>query len=471
MFKLEKVFQNDDSAYILFANINKSILIYFSVYIFSILEKNSIYEILDYDIYLKSNFFNLSIFLSIFYLILIFLNKRDNIYKRNLISFFTEDIFNLTLSMVLSLILIFIFKFNLTINFILIYLFIFVITTIGFAKLFFNSLYENLIQKNIIQKNIMLIGNYDEIKEILSNDFDKIYVFKCCMILDIEKYNLNLIKSEIKFPIFNNNEDVRSILEYHALGQVWILDKGKHKIENSLLKILKFSVDILIIKLNKKYNLKGKKLLINKYDFEFYEISKFHGVSLFIKILLDKIFAMVFLILASPILLIASILIYLEDGFPLLFTQNRTGWDGRRFKIYKLRTLKKENFDKTVQVNRGDKRVLKFGRLIRRYSIDELPQFINVFFGDMSIVGPRPHMVEHDIQYAKLFDNFLKRHKCNPGLTGWAQVNGLRGATPNPDTMKRRMEFDLWYLNNWNIWLDFYIMVKTFYAILKYKGD
>ena len=110
MFKLEKVFQNDDSAYILFANISKSILIYSSVYIFSILEKNSIYEILDYEIYLKSNFFNLSIFLSIFYLILIFLNKRDNIYKRNLISFFTEDIFNLTLSMVLSLILIFILK-------------------------------------------------------------------------------------------------------------------------------------------------------------------------------------------------------------------------------------------------------------------------------------------------------------------------------------------------------------------------
>ncbi len=93
------------------------------------------------------------------------------------------------------------------------------------------------------------------------------------------------------------------------------------------------------------------------------------------------------------------------------------------------------------------------------------------FFGDMSIVGPRPHMVEHDIQYAKLFDNFLKRHKCNPGLTGWAQVNGLRGATPNPETMKRRMEFDLWYLNHWSIWIDFYIMIKTFYAILKYKGD
>ena len=103
----------------------------------------------------------------------------------------------------------------------------------------------------------------------------------------------------------------------------------------------------------------------------------------------------------------------------LIFTQNRTGWDGRRFKIYKLRTLKKESFDKTVQVAKNDKRVLKFGKFIRRYSIDELPQFYNVFIGDMSIVGSRPHMVEHDIKYSNLFDSFLKRHKCNPGLTGW----------------------------------------------------
>ena len=161
----------------------------------------------------------------------------------------------------------------------------------------------------------------------------------------------------------------------------------------------------------------------------------------------------------------------IEDGFPILFTQNRTGWDGRRFKIFKLRTLKKETFDKTVQVQDGDKRVLKFGKIIRRYSIDELPQFINVLLGDMSIVGPRPHMVEHDIKYAALFNSFLKRHKCSPGLTGWAQVNGLRGATPKPGVMKRRMEFDLWYLNNWNIWLDIYIIFKTFYALIKYKGD
>ena len=177
------------------------------------------------------------------------------------------------------------------------------------------------------------------------------------------------------------------------------------------------------------------------------------------------------MIIASPILIISSLAIYLEDGFPILFTQNRTGWDGRRFKIYKLRTLKKTSFDKTLQVTKNDKRVLKIGKIIRRYSIDEVPQFFNVLNGDMSIVGPRPHMVEHDIHYSNLFNNFLKRHKCNPGLTGWAQVNGLRGETKNPENMKKRMEHDLWYLNNWTIWLDIKIILKTFKALIKYKGD
>ena len=157
--------------------------------------------------------------------------------------------------------------------------------------------------------------------------------------------------------------------------------------------------------------------------------------------------------------------------FHFFFFQNRTGWDGRRFKIYKLRTLRKENFDKTLQVSKNDKRVLRFGKFIRRYSIDELPQFYNVLLGDMSIVGPRPHMVEHDIKYSKLFDSFLKRHKCNPGVTGWAQVNGLRGATPTPEIMKKRMDYDLWYLNNWTIFFDIYIIFKTFYAVIKFKGD
>ena len=236
-------------------------------------------------------------------------------------------------------------------------------------------------------------------------------------------------------------------------------------------KIIQFSVDTLNVSLNDVLNLKGEELLGNKYNFEYYERSRFYGINLFFKILIDKFLSIIFLIISSPILIISSIFIFIEDGRPILFTQNRTGWDGRRFKIFKLRSLKKTNFDKTEQVQKGDKRLLKIGLLLRRFSIDELPQFFNVLKGEMSIVGPRPHMVEHDIYYSVLFDSFLKRHKCNPGITGWAQVNGLRGATPNPDVMERRMEFDLWYLNNWTISLDLYIIFKTFYAIFKHKGD
>lgn len=166
-----------------------------------------------------------------------------------------------------------------------------------------------------------------------------------------------------------------------------------------------------------------------------------------------------------------SLLIVLEDGFPIIFKQIRTGWDGRKFKIYKLRTLKKEKFDKTVQVSQNDLRVLKVGRIIRRFSIDELPQIYNVIKGDMSIVGPRPHMIEHSKKYSNIIKNFLTRHKCNPGITGWAQVHGLRGATPNDELMKKRLEHDIWYLKNWSLALDFIILIRTVYAVLRYRVD
>ena len=471
MFRLEKVFQNDDSGYILFSNFIKSLILLVTTYTFVILSDHSIYELTDYQIYKNSNYFLYSIILSINYFIFSFFLKNRKDYKKNFISFLREDLLNIFLSIILGFAIIFVFKFDFLLEFKFIYISLNHIIILFLTKLYFNSLYQKLIDKNIIQKNIMLVGTYEEIKKIISEKFDKILIFKCCMITDIENLNIKLIRSEIKFPIFNVNDDLRSILEYHSLGQIWILNGDKKNKLNILSKIFKFSVDTLNIKLENVPNLKGKKLLADKYEYEFYEWSRFYGVNLFLKILLDKLLSLIFLIIAIPILFISAILIYIEDGFPILFTQNRTGWDGRRFKIYKLRSLKKTSFDKTLQVTRQDKRLLKIGSIIRRYSIDELPQFFNVLNGDMSIVGPRPHMVEHDIHYSILFENFLKRHKCNPGLTGWAQVNGLRGATPTPEVMKKRMDYDLWYLNNWTIWLDIYIIFKTFYSLFKYKGE
>ena len=317
----------------------------------------------------------------------------------------------------------------------------------------------------------MVVGSYNEIKKILNEKFDNIVIFKCCLITDFNNQNLRLVKSEFKFPIFNQNEDIRSILEYHSLGQIWVINAEDKEKEKAFNKIIQFSVDTLNIKLENSDQSTNKKLLFNKFEYEFYEYSKFFGVNLFIKILIDKILAFIFLIVATPILIISGIAIYLEDGFPIIFTQNRTGWDGRRFKVYKLRSLFNEKYNVTSQITKDDSRKLRIGKFIRKYSIDELPQLYNVLKGEMSLVGPRPHPVMLDLQYSNIYKSFLTRYRCNPGLTGWAQVNGLRGPTPNPESMKLRMEFDLWYLNNWSIGLDIYIILKTFYAIIRHKGE
>jgi len=470
MFRLEKVFQNDDKGFLLFINIIKAFTIFFSIYIYSILENRTIYQLFDFSIFVRSEYFLYALFLPILFFTIISSNNKKY-YEENFISFLKKDILGFIFSNILIFSFFFIFNVDLNFNKNLLYLIIFLLSILTINKIYFNYIYNSLIKKNIIQKNIMLVGTYKEIKKILNENFHKINIFKCCLMVDFNENNIRYIKSELKIPIFNDEDDVRSILEYHALGQIWILNGEENKKKKAFNKIIQFSVDILNVDLNRTLNLKGKELLGNKFNYQYHERSRFYGVNLFLKILIDKFFSIIFLIIASPILIVSSILILIEDGRPILFIQNRTGWDGRRFKIYKLRSLKKINFDRTEQVIKNDKRLLRIGLFLRRFSIDELPQFLNVLKGDMSIVGPRPHMVEHDIYYSVLFDSFLKRHKCNPGLTGWAQVNGHRGATPNSDLMKRRMEFDLWYLNNWNVGLDLYIIFKTFYALIKFKGD
>ena len=175
----------------------------------------------------------------------------------------------------------------------------------------------------------MLIGTYKDIKQILKDNFDKIYIFKCCIVLDRDDYEEKLLRSEIKFPIFKNSEDIRSILEYHALGQVWLLKSEDMDINKSLEGILRFSVDILIINLNEEPNLNSENLISNKYNYKHYEISRFHGINLFLKILIDKFLSIVFL-LFSPLILLSMLAIYLEDGFPLFFSQNRTGWGWKK---------------------------------------------------------------------------------------------------------------------------------------------
>ena len=468
MFRLEKVFQNDDKFFIFNSNIIKTFSIYIFIYLFSILEKNSIHEILNYKIYKDSNYllFSFSTPIIYYFLTSILFKSHKNFYHYNN-NILKKDFGCLALSLLFSILIIKFYS-NKTINsnFILLSLFLFL--NLYFFENVINKLYSLLVKKNIIQKNILLIGNYESLIKILNEKKNDIYVYKCCMIIDKSIDEIKKIRSEIRIPIFNIDEDVRSLLEYHSLGQIWILNDDKINIDKTLKIILKYSVDIIILYLSKEEN--NKNFINSKYNFKNYEISRFHGAKLFYKLVLDKVFSLIFLLILSPAMLLSMILIYLEDGFPIFFSQDRTGWDGRRFKVYKIRSLKNIQFKKTDQVISGDKRLLKIGKFIRRFSIDELPQFINVLKGDMSIVGPRPHMVEHDIYYSSIFKQFLKRHKTNPGLTGWAQIHGLRGPTNDVELMRKRMELDLWYLNNWSLLLDLNIILKTFFIIFKHKG-
>ena len=164
------------------------------------------------------------------------------------------------------------------------------------------------------------------------------------------------------------------------------------------------------------------------------------------------------------ILLPVGIVIRLTSPGPVFYKQLRSGKNGKLFVCYKFRTMYHLTSDAPVQ--RHDPRVTRIGRLLRKTSMDELPQIINVFLGQMSLVGPRPHMITHNLFYQSIVDDYRKRMVVKPGITGWAQINGYRGATDRPWKMKRRIDHDLWYINNWSLWLDVKIIFRTFANIV-----
>lgn len=168
-------------------------------------------------------------------------------------------------------------------------------------------------------------------------------------------------------------------------------------------------------------------------------------------------------IITIPMLFIA-LAVKLTSKGPVIFKQDRYGLNGRKIKMWKFRSMTvTENDDVVTQATKGDTRITKVGAFIRRTSLDELPQFINVLKGDMSVIGPRPHAIAHNEEYRKIVDFYMLRHKVKPGITGWAQVNGARGETDTVDKMKARIEYDLEYIRNWSLWLDFKIMVFTIF--------
>ncbi|KWA77897.1 undecaprenyl-phosphate glucose phosphotransferase [Burkholderia ubonensis] len=184
---------------------------------------------------------------------------------------------------------------------------------------------------------------------------------------------------------------------------------------------------------------------------------------LWAKFAFDRAFALAVLVPLLPVLAALAVAVKLSSPGPVLFRQRRKGVDGREFDILKFRTMRVHRQQPGVvrQASRNDARITPVGAFLRRTSLDELPQFFNVLFGQMSVVGPRPHAIEHDDFYRRLVDGYMYRYRVRPGITGWAQVNGYRGETRKVEAMAARVKFDLFYMQNWSFWFDIKIILLT----------
>jgi putative colanic acid biosynthesis UDP-glucose lipid carrier transferase len=196
-----------------------------------------------------------------------------------------------------------------------------------------------------------------------------------------------------------------------------------------------------------------------------------YGLNALLKRASDVALSAAALVVAAPVLLAIALALKATSRDSVLFKQRRYGLDGREIVVYKFRTMTcTEDGDAVAQATRNDPRTTRLGALLRRYSLDELPQFVNVLQGRMSVVGPRPHAVAHNEAYRKLIRGYMIRHKAKPGITGLAQVRGLRGETDTLDKMRARIECDLEYLRNWSLWLDLTIVLKTVGVVLRRTG-
>ena len=216
----------------------------------------------------------------------------------------------------------------------------------------------------------------------------------------------------------------------------------------------------------------SKKLKYEYYDYvpilSFREIPLQDPINKFVKRAFDVLFSsLVVVFVLSWLTPLLAILIKLESKGPVFFKQSRNGFNYKEFDCYKFRSMTPNKDAHLYQATRGDHRVTKIGKFLRKTSIDELPQFFNVLFGDMSVVGPRPHMVSHTHMYAKRIDKFMVRHFVKPGITGLAQISGFRGEVENDKDIIGRVKFDIFYVENWSLLLDLRIIFKTFMNAIK----
>lgn len=273
------------------------------------------------------------------------------------------------------------------------------------------------------------------------------------------------------YPIVGNLSHLRELIATHKVRRLYIALplSAADQIEGLYIDLLDANVDVVWIP-----DLQSLKLLNHSVS----DIDGLAAINLnespltsyptgaLTKAALDRCVALLAILLLSPLLLGTALAVKLSSPGPVLFKQKRHGWNGKVIKVWKFRSMRVHADAQVKQATREDPRITRVGRFIRRTSIDELPQLFNVLQGRMSLVGPRPHAVAHNDYYTGKIDAYMARHRIKPGITGLAQISGSRGETETIDKMERRVELDLAYINNWSIWLDLKILIKTPFTLL-----
>lgn len=454
---LEKIFQKNETIINYIYLFNKLVLINLaSFFSFSLRFTNEDYQ----------KYFIISVFLSAIILLLEITKYNDErFYSSSMQKFILRE---LNIFFISILILIFFSALlKITNQYSRLWLSIFILQSVIFLiihKILFNKFYKYLIETNIFTKNVLLIGEFEECKSLLKKfKDDSKYHFRISIFLD-KKTQSKL------FPIqqISLDNNLQKHINFYSISQIWIIASDGINLKKIKDTLSSYPIDIRTIYQNDSF----KNQIVEKTNgYLIYDssLSPFYGLNYLSKLFIDIVLSSLLIVLVSPILIIVSFLIVLEDGMPFLFIQKRHGWDGSEIKIFKLRSLKQSR--STAQVGKNDKRLLKIGKFIRKYSIDELPQFFNVLKGDMSIVGPRPHALAHNDEFSKKIRGFMNRHRCKPGITGLAQVRGSRGEINNKAELQFRYHSDLEYLKNWSLWLDISIIIKTAFIFLFQKAN
>lgn len=332
--------------------------------------------------------------------------------------------------------------------------------------------YQRLRGKNF--RRVVIVGAGDLGKKLI----DKVEAspwtgFKIMGLFDD---NDQLKEAAVKgYDVLGNLDEVKPYIEDNRVDEVWIALplRAEERVKELLYALRHQTVNIKLIPDIFGFSLLNHSMTeiaglpaVNLSD------TPMGGANQLVKAIEDRVLAFIILFLVSPLLVVIAILVKTTSPGPVLFKQKRHGWDGRIINIYKFRTMKvhSESVGMITQASKHDDRVTPLGAFLRRTSLDELPQFYNVLQGRMSIVGPRPHAVEHNELYKDQVNQYMLRHMVKPGVTGWAQVNGLRGETDKLEKMKKRVEHDLYYIENWSLWLDLKIIAMTIFGVLSHKN-